>query len=254
MVPPPPSLDGVRLKLARAREHQSTAQATAEAFRDRFRAEPYPVVSEIDPQTGEKRWRIDRDLPAPPPELAIIVGDALYNFRSALDHLVWQLVLANGEEPTRDNAFLIAATTQSFGRWADTRFKGVAAPARAVLDWYQPCFAHHRYWGPDLLLLETLGNIDKHRRLNVLTASTSGGFWHPPLPAHTTGAFILEGPLERGAVIASVPQDYAHVEFDPVPDVAICEAAVPTNESVDSLMMGIESVVSHIIDALVPYV
>ena len=42
---------------------------------------------------------VDIDEPDTLYEYAVAVGEVAYNLRSGLDHLVWQLVLANGETP-----------------------------------------------------------------------------------------------------------------------------------------------------------
>lgn len=248
---PGASLNGVQAKLERARTHQNAVQLEIQAFLDRLRSELNPLVAELDPETGEKRWRVDRDLPAPPTTLSPLIGDALYNFRSALDHLVWQLVIANGAVPTPGNAFLICDDRHKFASGAPNRLRGVAPRAVALIKDFQPCHTQHHYWGPSLWHLETLGNVDKHRHFNLLTAATAGGFWNPVLPVGASDVvFIAEGPVERGTVVASVPERYAYVDFSFVPDVAFDEAPAPADDSVDGVLMGIDSIVAHIVDEL----
>src|SRR5881398_727199 len=90
-------LDSVRLKIARAREHYESYKDYLGEF---LRSQPYAFRSELDPQSGEKVWRVHGKPKEPPPRLSLIAGDSLQNFRSALDHLAWQLVLINGCEPS----------------------------------------------------------------------------------------------------------------------------------------------------------
>src|SRR5262245_38750186 len=116
------TLDGVWAKLARAEEHLITLADEIKAFITR---DPQPFglsVPQFDPVTG---WYIvyaivDED---PPERLGVILGDVLHNTRSALDHLVWQLVILNRGTPkggARGNAFP-AARTEDAWRTAQER-------------------------------------------------------------------------------------------------------------------------------------
>ena len=53
---------------------------------------PYGVVVEADPNTGDKAYYEITKVPAIPPQLRLIAGDALQNLRSALDYLACGLV------------------------------------------------------------------------------------------------------------------------------------------------------------------
>ena len=248
---PPSTIAGVLLKLSRARTHQKMVEEEIRSFLNDLRAQPSPLVTEVDPETGKKQWSIGRDLPTPPPALSPMIGDVLYNFRSALDHLVWQLVLANGETPGRNNAFLICDDPKRFEKAAPDRLRGVAQNAVDLIKSFQPCHTQHLYFGPSLLRLENLGNVDKHRHFNLLTAATAGGFWSRPLPLGAVDeVFIAEGPVKQGTVVASVPKQYADVGFSIVPDVAFDEAASGVEKSVEAVLEGIEDVVDHIVDKL----
>src|SRR5664279_2384307 len=95
------SLDPVRLKLVRAEQH---LEAILELLSG-FRYGDCEIVPEEDPETNLGLLRVR--LPTPPQMLVVIIGDLLFNVRCALDYLIWQLVLANGETPTRSNSFPI---------------------------------------------------------------------------------------------------------------------------------------------------
>jgi hypothetical protein len=85
-----------------------------------------------------------------------IIGEIVHDLRSALDQLVWQLVILNDRTPTRDHSFPILARkpTEGLGvyarrQWIDGRGKarhgslfGVSDNAVAVIDACQP------YQGP----------------------------------------------------------------------------------------------------------
>lgn len=107
----------------------------------------------------------------PPPHLGVIVGDFLHNLRCVLDHLVWQLVLLNGERPTRANKSPIVDTPERFAEVADGSLRGVAEKHRELVEIFQPYRVdggnpaeHH------LAVLRELSNIDKHRFVHSVVA------------------------------------------------------------------------------------
>ena len=51
---------------------------------------------------------------SPPPEWAMMIGDAVNNMRAALDHLIWQLVLRDDNEPRDTHAFPIFTDREQF--------------------------------------------------------------------------------------------------------------------------------------------
>ena len=155
------------------------------------------IVHEIDTDAGEQKWVYRDAAPDVPMEWSIRVGEILYNLRSALDHLVWQLVLANGNAPTQVNQFPILDKEEE---WTRARavvrgLKGVSEENKEIVRYLQP-------FNPFLQLpvdgevrpcnaqvfrtLRDLCNIDKHRHLNLILAGTGGigpivfGVNHPP--------------------------------------------------------------------------
>jgi hypothetical protein len=49
-----------------------------------------------------------------PDKVSLIIGDGLQNIRSALDYLVWELVLAANAEPGEKHQFPICAIPKAF--------------------------------------------------------------------------------------------------------------------------------------------
>ena len=119
--------------------------------------------------------------PMPDPTMwAVLLGDAVHNLRSALDHLIWQLVLVNtGKDGSTDNQFPICDTGE--GYWnpgkngspsqRTRRLKGVSREHMAIIDTFQ---AYRNYEARNqnrldpLATLRDLSNHDKHRLLHVL--------------------------------------------------------------------------------------
>ena len=93
------SLDGPIAKLDRAKTHFQALNKSIGAFK-RSKTQDF-IVTHFDPDTGEKALSLKILKEPKNPEWGLILGDMVHNLRSALDHLVWQLVLLNGEKPRR---------------------------------------------------------------------------------------------------------------------------------------------------------
>src|SRR5437870_5231633 len=76
-----------QLKLQRTREHFG---AFREAVQWWVESEPYRVEEQIDAQADRKEIVVVANS-EPPARLSLILGDAIQNFRSALDYLVGDL-------------------------------------------------------------------------------------------------------------------------------------------------------------------
>jgi hypothetical protein len=117
-----------------------------------------------------------QDLPMPPDETALMVGDIIGNFRAALDHMCWELVVRRGKLPAgrRDRQiiqFPFATSATSFYKQLRLRLPGIPPEAHSVviIKRYQP---YRRGYEPQALrLLQRLSNIDKHR---VLVPTVTG--------------------------------------------------------------------------------
>lgn len=105
----------------------------------------------------------------PPAEWSILVGDALHNARSALDHLAWQLVELHGGSPDKSR-FPFKDGHVGFGEELRKALPSVPIEIREQVRALQP-------WrgGDDRLwLLHHLDIVDKHRLLVPVVAATRG--------------------------------------------------------------------------------
>jgi len=177
-------LSSARLKLARAELHARTAKREARRF---FNSQPNPTFR-VEPESdtgsvgiGENlrigdifrcRLVVDRGMDDLPDSFSPRFGDAIQNFRHALDHLAWQLV-AHGSipSPTDDWAvqFPIYDTAGRFDNNIERRLPGVDQTVTGFIK------ARHRYVGGNatndpLLSLARLSNDDKHRTLHVVAS------------------------------------------------------------------------------------
>ena len=135
------------------------------------------IIPEVDHNSNEQVWIYRGVTPDAPIEWSIRIGEVLHNLRSALDHAVWQLVLANCQEPGTHNAFPISETCTAWTSEANRRLKGISQRCREHIRLLQP-FSGGMNLAFDVsvfLTLHRLCNIDKHRHINVLSFNSEIG-------------------------------------------------------------------------------
>lgn len=164
-------LDGVHLKLARAREHFKLVEAKVAGY---IYDRPYSIVMKDDP-SGDKIPVVDITQ-EPPAEIVAIFGDGLQNLRSALDHLAWQIVQLLGGTPIEGETRFPIFKRQVGGRKPYEGIKGaptkgpLAEIVRARVDWHQP-FNWDQPETHPLAILNDLANIDRHRYLHLIAVA-----------------------------------------------------------------------------------
>lgn len=98
-------LIGPKLKVKRAATHLEALHKEIRPFLD-SKPKPYRFVSKVDVETS--RYVLHLIIERPPPlEWSLLVGDFVQNLRAALDHLIWQMIRANGQKPGGRSAFPI---------------------------------------------------------------------------------------------------------------------------------------------------
>jgi hypothetical protein len=199
-------LKGPLGKIERAKDHFADLQAEIADFLSR---EPYRLVSEIDPQTGEHvaRVRVSED---PPERITAIVGDLAHNLRSAWDYLAQQLVRANGGTPNAWTEFPIFWDAEKYKTNARGQVRRISKQAVALIERMQP------YHAPDptrhpLYIVHHLDNRDKHVDFTVVGSALRNATFgkaltdewppktHMVITNMTIGGPQLVSPLEDGA-------------------------------------------------------
>jgi len=231
-------LDGVWIKIARAREHMEESSELIESFRN---SRPYTFSSEFDAQTGDQVWKVDSD-PFQPPSWPVI-GDILYNFRSALDHLAWQLVLKANGAPDRGTEFPIFNDPDLWKRDSPRDMRSMNGAMKDMLKSEQPCFGPNPHRNKLLWGLQEYGNIDKHRLPLIVACSSAGMFWSPTGPS----LFVHEGPVQKDTILARFPASYPKDEISTVVDVAFGEPPA-FGDSLQFTFIGIEMNVTRIVE------
>src|SRR5436305_15108337 len=94
-MPQPKTFEGPNLKIARGRQHTAELKCKIATY---LKADPCAVILDEHLHTREKRLAFYfRD--GIPGEFSVIFGDAVHNFRTALDILANDLIALGGVQP-----------------------------------------------------------------------------------------------------------------------------------------------------------
>jgi hypothetical protein len=158
-------LSGARLKLERADKHIADLNAAITAFRS---TNPYKVGSKHDLKQDAPLYFME-EVADVPDAIRLIVGDAIHNLRSALDHIAMQLWIAGGRlGNVKAVAFPIFDSAAKYVTEGAGKIKGARPDAIKVIDAIEP---YHGGNGHALWILQELNNIDKHRLLVLVGAA-----------------------------------------------------------------------------------
>ncbi len=166
---------------------------------------PYRITSSPDVSPSEHILWLEV-LEAPSPEISLTLGDCLHDFRSALDHLMWQLVLATGGQPTEKTQFPIFWSPALYASQAGKMTRALTNQAALSFIETQQPFATTLAKVDPLWYLHELSNRDKHQLLQVTALYIDnfpfGPYWKMP----SDRLRIDYGPFVMGRqVLAHVP-------------------------------------------------
>jgi hypothetical protein len=240
------------LKLARAGEHIAAVKDLADDWleTDDFKIERFRRAD------GRTEVRVRLAAP-PPPEIAVIAGEAVHCLRSALDNAVFASALyaAGGtldEKTERDLEFPVVGTgiKADFDRLAKRKLAGVPEAVRHVVEEAQPyhfndsrpgAYVFHWVW-----TVHDLDRIDKHRRLAVTAAAVRHAAVGIPDGIEPEVKFFhFEGPVVHDQLIASWLADHLGVEF--LHDRGVTLAEGPRERRGNTIGETLHSLFAHIL-------
>jgi hypothetical protein len=151
------SASGARAKLRRARRHLTDLE---EAAKEYLASDPFQVYTVAEPERGPISYRVHVRA-EPPEELGLMLGDALHNARSALDHVACLLVEQGGGTITQSTAYPINNDAVKFRAGVKARLMGATDAARDAVV----ATAAYRGGDDQLWALHQLDIDDKHKLL-----------------------------------------------------------------------------------------
>ena len=162
-----PWMESVDAKIARAKEHLDALHGEAGAF---FETTKRNFVLKTD---GRAAWIVYWvDDPFPPIRLGVLLGECVFNMRSALDNLICGLIRTkDGFAACKGTQFPICSTQQIWETTWQKYLKGVESAAQQMIKDLQPCFRMPSAPENDhLSALNALCNADKHRAVTLTLA------------------------------------------------------------------------------------
>ena len=185
------SIDRIRVKIHRAKEHFGALEAELRAFLD---AKPYVVGTKRDLENRRLIYYLVsvQDIPD---RIAAITGDVIQNLRSALDHQAYALFMVGpggttGQSP-RHIYFPIADDAQKYAAEAPAKVRGMRQDAIDAIDATKP----YKGGNDTLWILHRLNNVDKHRFVIMVGSA----FRSLDIGAHAFELFKSSFPQYAGA-------------------------------------------------------
>lgn len=152
-------LSEVRHKMERAKKHILDVEAAIRLFTKSDFVQP-----EQNPDTGQVDYKVMNVVSAVL-DISLITGDAIHNLRSSLDHLAYQLVMANGGTPSQSTGYPICENLER----CTTKFlqAKVEGMSNAAIDLIKKTKSYaggnDEFW-----IIHRLDIVDKHHlRLDV---------------------------------------------------------------------------------------
>lgn len=228
----PPKLKSARLKLCRAIEHLDALELEIKRFNE---SKPYKVMVERNFNIGQNML-VYYPLGTIPAYWSTVIGDILFNLRSALDHAVYELTVWHKGAPLPNTEFPIFEDKTVFSEVKNNgqptnrsglyKMRGLSKKTQAVIEARQPCNIGESGLIPYLSVLHELNIVDKHREVHLCRQSF-GGVSFPSLaeisPNAGSGYRIALGiaNLEERTILAYWVTDVFDGEMEVDTDVTI---------------------------------
>jgi hypothetical protein len=225
--------DSAKLKLQRADYHISELERQFAAF---VAEKPHRFIVQSDLNTGHLGIRI-RFVKEVPPAFALIIGDAIHNLRSSLDHAIWELVGIDHGTQDRHLKFPTGDTRISF----EASCNGIKTPGQWAKDAIKSTEAFIEGRGMDLYNLNILDNADKHIIVAPILRATGvpkfTAVWPDGRRIEMQREVFMGGAGEFIPIMGIAPGGSIELDDDVEcppsiffrhPDVAIASPAIPT--------------------------
>jgi len=165
-------------KIIRSGQHLNALQKEVTIF---FESDDHGVVADFNSEAGYLVIKAFSRSQLPS-TWSLIIGETLYQFRSALDHLACKLTEENGQVVDNDVEFPIFLKSEDFRkngvltRAIQKRIGGTSSTHQAMIESEQPF--QGKYGVPEddpLWILYCLSNYDRHRDLHLVSITIREG-------------------------------------------------------------------------------
>jgi hypothetical protein len=158
-------MESVDAKIDRAEEHFGVFRSELRAFSENCTPNIVLKVNDMGLAPYLIFWM---DAGEPPIRLSVLLGDCVFNLRSALDNLVCGLARSvNPQDTCTSRRFPISTNEAKYRKGRNESLRGVSDQAKKLIDELQPWRRPINTMEADPLhLLNCLCNYDKHRSLH----------------------------------------------------------------------------------------
>jgi hypothetical protein len=265
------ALDGIRNKIERAEKHIADVGLACQGF---FAANQYRIGHKDNPTTAERTLYMV-SVPEVGPEISVVIGDAIQNLRSALDHLAHALVVIGTSSlgPHPHVYFPIFDSASEYKAGKMRKIQGMRQDAIDAIDATEPYKGGSLDPDDTLWCLNALNKIDKHRLLLTVASQYEshsmtpgqraqvvrgyyGSYPATANPPNLTGVHIpaklRHFPLKAGDELLTAPiaEMYENVQFRFV--VAFNEPGIIQREAVSEALQRMANLVRALTTDFVP--
>jgi hypothetical protein len=245
-------------KIARAEKQTESLKMEIASF---LAEKNYEVRQDTDHKTGRKTavFNILKEIPI---EWAIIIGEIIHDLRSALDHIITDLTIAeNGKSLDNTEFPIFEIDAGYFSAKKDGtpstisglyKIRGVSARAKALIEAMQP-FRRNPGDKSSLLVLNKLSIIDKHRTIHIVRQQAAQFRCDVLRDIHPIEMNIPVGEVKDGTKLAEwlpamEPKEEMDMKFEFNFFIAICEQGGNYNvvEMCAALIKAVRAVVKNL--------
>jgi hypothetical protein len=240
-------ISGIRLKIERAHKHIGDLNAVISDF---LGTDFYSLGTKHKPEIGQVAYYVTgvRHLPD---EIPAVLGDAIHNLRSALDHLAWQLVEVCGQQPGTATKFPITKTRQQYdSAFGEREIAQLWPTVVELLRVVQP----YRTTDDTLWHLHRLDIHDKHRLIIPVACALDS--WGLKEPRVWLGDLSQSFRIKLGEELLSIPTStYAqyHENINFKTDIAFEDLEIASGNSVLETLHNMADSVETVITQFEPF-
>ncbi len=204
--------EGCWHKLDWAKKHVDTLKRDVRAWADLQTEPPFELGKEFYPDLNCFSVFI-AGIEEMPIEWSLIIGDALTNFRAALDYLAHDLVGRGSKPQLRGKAtpqFVVCRDSKDVKGQINGRMPGIRTAHRAIIKDYQPYTWQAERDRHPFALLDALVRRDKHRQIEPVFAQYLRELNVSVIESRD---FAVDG-VEPGSIFTAMTPTIPHFELD----------------------------------------
>lgn len=193
--------ESAQLKIKRAQKHIGDLEQVFTRFIN-TQTHTFSIQYETETDTYSVEVHFKEAIPN---ELALILGDAVHNLRTALDHATWELIGIDGGTQDRDTAFPFSKLKPEY----EAACNRIKTPRDDTKKFLLALAAYPDGAGEKLFALNRIDNVDKHQVLTPIIGMAGVDYVELIMPngetfMRMTNCAFRMGPDGRARMIGDV--------------------------------------------------